>query len=43
MHLLLNGLVFNLSWFFIVGSQNAAIAWPVATAHVLLHAFSGLR
>lgn len=37
MALLGNGLMFNLSWFLIVTSGSAAIAWGVACLHVLLH------
>lgn len=29
--------MFNLSWFLIVSSQNAAVSWLVALAHVLVH------
>lgn len=37
MALVLNGLMFNLSWFLIVTSGNALVAWSVALVHVVLH------
>lgn len=37
MNLVFNGLMFNLSWYLIVSSQDAAVAWAIALSHVLLH------
>lgn len=34
---LLNGVLFNVSWLLIVLSQDAALAWLVASVHVGLH------